>query len=206
MKTTKSLSFFVTIWMSVAIGVSMAAYAMYERQTMPGLSLKELLVQHLGHMLILGAVIYSLCWCVFYFVLLRPLNRIYLHLYAVGAGQLKTLELDSNVHEIRTIVDGINLMLSRLKLGADCDALEHAEQCIAEIRQMSRQLAIIDQEHVSHVLDKLADDLEKILPSIILVRRGMPPPTPVGAAASYSSLETESDRRSDSHHKSDGDS
>lgn len=204
MKTTRSLSFHVAIWMAVAIGFSMAAYALYERQTSPNLTWSELAVQHLGHVLGLGVMIYILSWGVFYFLLLRPLNRIYLHLYALGAGQLKPLELNSNVREIRTIVDGINLMLSRLTLGADRDALEHAQQCIAEIREMSRQLAITEHEHMSHVLDKLADDLEKSLPNI-LVRRGMPPPTPVGTAASHSSLETENDQ-SALHHKSDGDS
>lgn len=176
MKTTRSLSFFVTVWMAAAIAVSMGAYAVYERTTMPGLSLRELVVQHLGHVLGLGAMIYVLCWGVFYFVLLRPLNRIYLHLYTVGAGQLKTLELDSNVREIRTIVDGVNLMLSRIKLGGNSDALELAQQRITEIQGITRQLTTPDHEHVSVLLDKLAD-LQKSLPNI-LVRRAMPPPKP----------------------------
>jgi hypothetical protein len=174
MKTTRSLSFFVTVWMAVAIAASMAAYAVYERQAMPYLPLSELVAQHLGHVLGLGLLIYVLCWCVFYFLLLRPLNRIYLHLYTVGAGQLNTLELDSNVREIRTIVDGVNLMLSRIKLGADIDALELAQQRIAEIQEMTRQLTTPDPEHISVLLDKLAD-LQKSLPNI-LVRRAMPPP------------------------------
>lgn len=180
MKTTRSLSLFVTIWMAAAIAISMGAYAVYEYATIPGLTLRELAVQHLGHVLALGGVIYILCWAVFYFVLLRPLNRIYLHLYTVGAGQLKTLELDSNVREIRTIVDGVNLMLSRLTLGADTDALELAQQRIAEIREMTHQLTTSDQEHISVLLDKLAD-LQRTLPNI-LARRGMPPPTPAGQA------------------------
>jgi nitrate/nitrite-specific signal transduction histidine kinase len=166
---------------------------------MPGLTLRELAVQHLGHVLVLGGVIYVLRWAVFYFVLLRPLNRIYLHLYTVGAGQLKALELDSNVREIRTIVDGVNLMLSRLKLGGDSDALELAQARIAEIRETTRQLATTDQEHVSVVLDKLAD-LQRSLPNI-LVRRGMPPPTPAGTVKTCCSngncLDAASDKSGD---------
>ncbi len=173
---TRSLSFYVTLWMAVVIAASMAAYAVYERQTMPDLPLSELVTQHLGHVLGLGILIYVLSWAVFYFVLLRPLNRIYLHLYTIGAGQLKALELDSNVREIRTIVDGVNLMLSRLKLGGDSDALELAQTRIAEIQEITRQLTTPDHEHISVLLDKLAD-LQKSLPNI-LVRRSMPPPTP----------------------------
>ncbi len=205
MKTTKSLSFFVTVWMAVVIAVSMGAYAAFEYATAPGQNLRELAVAHLGHVLGLGVMIYVLCWGVFYFLLLRPFNRIYLHLYTVGAGQLNPLELHSNVREIRTIVDGVNLMLSRLKLGADRDALERAQQCITEIREMSRQLAITEHEQMSHVLDKLADDLEKSLPNI-LVRRGMPPPTPAGGAAAYSSLAVEDDERSIPHGGNAGES
>jgi hypothetical protein len=58
-------------------------------------------------------------------------------------------------------------MLSRLKLGTNRDALKHAQQCIAEIREMGRQLAITEQEHVGLMLDKLADDLDKSLPNIL---------------------------------------
>lgn len=173
MRTTRSLSFFVTVWMAVAIGVSMAAYAAYEYATMPGATVKELALQHLGHVLALGILSYALCWAVFYFVLLRPLSRIYLHLYTVGAGKLKTLELDSNVREIRTIVDGVNLMLSRLKLGADGDALELAQKRIAEIRELAGHLPAAQHEQLvglaEAVRDKLAD-LEKSLPRLLVAQ------------------------------------
>jgi len=181
---TRSLSFHLTIWMAVAIAASMGAYAALEYRSTPGLTLSELVVQHLGHVLGLGILIYILCWAVFYFVLLRPLNRIYLHLYTIGAGQLRNLELNSNVREIRTIVDGVNLMLSRLKLGGDCNALELAQQRVAEIQEMTRKLTTPDHEHISVLLDKLAD-LQKSLPNI-LVRPAMPPPTLVSARATTS--------------------
>ena len=163
---TRTLSFFVTVWMAAAIGVSMGAYAVYEYATMPGVTMRQLAVEHLGHVLGLGVLTYILCWTVFYFLLLRPLNRIYLHLYTIGAGQLTTLELDSNVREIRTIVDGVNLMLSRLKQGADDNALQLSQKRVAEIRELARQLTTPDHEHVTTLLDKLAD-LERSLPGIL---------------------------------------
>jgi hypothetical protein len=185
MKTTRSLSFFVAVWMAAAIAASMAAYGVYEYAAMPGHTLRELAIEHLGHVLALGLLTYALCWAVFYFVLLRPLGRIYLHLYTVGAGRLKTLELHSNVREIRTIVDGVNLMLSRLKLGADSDALELAQQRIAEIRDVTRQLATADHEHFGILLDTVRDklaDLEKALPHILAAQGSLSGSSDAGAA------------------------
>jgi len=166
MKVKTSLSFVVTVWMAVAIAVSMLGYAVVEQQTMPGASLRELLVEHLWHVLGLGAVIYLMCWAVFYFVLLRPVNRIYLHLYSIGAGQREPLQLDSNVREIRTIVDGVNLMLARFKQSANAQALELAQSRLAEIRRMTHHLAATDQEHTQLLLEKLAD-VESAIPNIV---------------------------------------
>lgn len=185
MKTTRSLSFFVAVWMAAAIAASMAAYAVYEYATRPGHTLRALAIEHLGHVLALGLVMYVLCWFVFYFLLLRPLNRIYLHLYTIGAGQLKTLELDSNVREIRTIVDGVNLMLSRLKLGADNHPLELAQKSIAEIRTLTGQVAVMDAAHAGILQDKLAD-LEKSLLGM-LASLGKPAPLSGAGAPNPSS-------------------
>ena len=76
------------------------------------------------------------------------------------------LKLDSRVLEIRTIVDGVNLMLSRLKLAANENALEQAQARVAEIRALARQLTTPDHEHITSLLGKLAD-LEKSLPGIL---------------------------------------
>ena len=178
---TRSLSFFVTIWMAAAVAAGMGVYALYEHVIMPGHTLRELAVEHLGHVLVLGVTIYVLCWAVFYFLLLRPLNRIYLHLYTIGTGRLEMLELDSRVREIRTIVDGVNLMLSRLKLGADDNALELAQQRIAEIRELTCRPAPPDPLQTSLLLDKLAE-LERCLPKILSHGNGLTPPagTPGG--------------------------
>lgn len=156
MNATRSLSFYVTVWLAVAIVIGMAAYAVYQYFTMPGMTVQQLLLHHLWHVLALGAVIYMLCWLVFYRVLLRPLQQIYLHLYAVGAGKLEPLVLESNVAEIRTIVEGINLMLRRMEQGVDVQALEHAQGVIAELKEAIRRWEVSEPAATGFPLEKLA--------------------------------------------------
>ena len=177
MNATRSLSFYVTVWLAVAIAVSMAAYAFYQYFTMPGITATELFLHHLWHVLALGAVIYVLCWLVFDRVLLRPLKQIYIHLYALGAGKLEPLALESNVAEIRTIVEGINLMLRQMEQGADAQALEHAQRVIAELKEAIRQWEVSEPAATSFPLEKLAA-LERSLLAIVRNVKASAKPTP----------------------------
>lgn len=161
---TKNLSFLIAVWMAVAIAGSMAAYAVYQFFTMPGMTVKELFLHHFWHVLALGSVIYVLCWFLFKRIVLRPLTCIYLHLYAVGGGKLELLELNSNVTEIRTIVEGVNLMLTRLKQGLKSNALEDSELRISEIKDLLRNLGTSEPEKLDSALEKLEQLERNLLP------------------------------------------
>lgn len=156
----------MTLWMAAIIAGSMAVYAGYEYATMPNHKLRQLAVEHLSHVIVLGFLIYGLCYGVFYFLLLRPLNRIYLHLYTVGAGRFQMLDMDTNVREIRTIVDGVNLMFSRLKEGADKNALDLVQRRMAEIRALVMEMEEPNHQQVSVLLGEL-NELENRLQGII---------------------------------------
>lgn len=149
--------------MAAAIAVSMTTYAVYQYFAMPGMTVADLFLHHLWHVLALGGIIYILCWVIFDRALLQPMKRIYLHLYAVGAGKLEPLELESSVTEIQTIVEGVNVMLSRLKHGADANTIELARQRIEEIKNNVMELSTPDRTGVAEILDALAE-LERGLP------------------------------------------
>ena len=126
MKSRKSLSFLVAFWAGLAIAASMAAYAVLQYVTTPGVTAGDLAATHLWHVLALAAVIYLLLLAVFRKVILEPLRKVYFHLYGVGTGRLAELQLTTRVNEIQTIVDGVNLMIKRMGQGYDAEALEHA--------------------------------------------------------------------------------
>lgn len=183
MNAPRSLSFYVAVWMAAAIAVSMAAYAVYQYFAMPGMTVADLFLHHLWHVLALGVVIYILCWVVFDRALFQPMKRIYIHLYAVGAGKLEPLEFDSSVTEIQTIVEGVNLMLSRLKHGADANTIELARQRIEEIKNSVMELNAPDRASVAEVLDALAE-LERGLPVVAQNKKAQPDDTQAASTES----------------------
>lgn len=155
MKTPRTLSFHVTIWLAVAVGLGMAAYAIYQYATLPGQTARDLLLHHSWHVLVLGAVIYIVSWVMFEWVLVRPLEAIYVHLYAIGAGRRSRLEIQSNVREIVTIVEGINLMLQRLEQGGNDAAIQRTESDFAQLRKAVEELQVASPEAKGAALDQL---------------------------------------------------
>ncbi|MBI4583544.1 MAG: hypothetical protein HY717_05940 [Planctomycetes bacterium] len=78
MGNQKSLSFVVALWTAIAIALSMGIYAVLQYFLVPNVTLSELLLNHLWHVLVLGSVIYLFLWLILKNVLLRPLQQIYL--------------------------------------------------------------------------------------------------------------------------------
>ena len=157
-----SLSFVAALWTAAAIAVVMAVYAVLQKAIEPDVTWRELFVHHLWHVFVLGGVIHLACWLVFQRLLGRPLNRIYLHLYGMGKGRLEPLKVESNVRELRSIIDGINLLIWRMGRSDDPNALPDAQERIATIRQRLRDLSMQQPEQSGEVTE-LLDGLERDL-------------------------------------------
>jgi hypothetical protein len=155
---------------------------------MPGMTVRELILVHLWHVLVLGAVIYILCWLLFRQILLQPLSKIYLHLYATGSGKIEPLQLETHVTELRSIVDAVNLLhrIQRVDYAAEGSALDHARHDIHEICELVKRLPTSVNDVTTQVLERAAD-LEENLKAIALQRSHLdedkatqkisPPPT-----------------------------
>lgn len=168
-ETGISLSLLVALWTAAAIAIAMGAYAVYQHFQLPETTLKNLFVHHLWHVLVLGVVIYVACWSAFRQFLLKPLNRIYVHLYGLGSGKMRKLDLHSSVRELQTIVHGINLMIWRLNQWMDADALTQTHARINEIKTISEQLRIENRTVADHLQDQ-AVGLEKSILAVMEAR------------------------------------
>lgn len=147
----------------MAVAVVMAAYAVLEYFVFqPGMTLKELVLRHLWHVLALGAVIHVTCWFVLRHLLVEPLNGIYLHLYAVGQGKLEPMKLDSQLHTIQSIVEGLNLMIWRLGQASDTQTVLKAKQQLAQIEEVAGALSAVEPG-LAHQLQVQLKELESSL-------------------------------------------
>ena len=115
-RNTVSLSFVVAIWSATAIAISMGLYALWQYFSMPDADARQLVLEHLWHVVVLGVAIYIMIWFVFRRILLRPIKKIFVHLYKVGTGRVEKLRLESSAREVAKIVDSINIMVERMGL------------------------------------------------------------------------------------------
>jgi len=163
MSQTRSLSFLMSAWMAVAIAAAMGIYGVFQYLVSPTTSASELLLNHLWHVIVLAGVIYGLSWIVFRRAVAQPLERIYAHLYGIGTGRLGELKLDTNVTEIHTIVEGINVMLRRMMQGPGGQAAKHAQEQTAALRDLAKKLAPEHREVAMGILDRLAEIDKSVL-------------------------------------------
>lgn len=162
MKRTRSLALVVSCWLALAIAASMGIYAVFQYYSVPGMTVKELFLHHLWHVLSLGALIYVLCWALLQRVLLQPLSKIYLHLYSAGKGKAHLLELDTRITELRTIVDGINLMLRLQSPEYATQGRVLAKHSILQIKTLAHALPPSAGDIATQLLSCVTD-LEKAL-------------------------------------------
>lgn len=164
MKKAQSLSFIVTIWTGAVIAASMTVYAVFQFLSMPDMTVKQLFLQHLWHVLSLGIIIYFFCWIAFQRIIVRPLELICLHLYRVGDGKVRTLTLQSKVTEIQSLVKNINLMTEHMKQAGDKGVIEHAQQSIEKIKDLGEQFAKHDEDQARQLFVLLARLEKSLLP------------------------------------------
>jgi len=147
--TKVSLSFLASIWSASAIAVSMGVYAVFQYYSTPGSAVMDLFLKHLWHVLVLGIMIYVLLWFILKKVLLKPIQRIHLHLYKVSTGRIEPLELETNVQELDTIVKGINFLVGRMGEGVP-------DQEIAAIREAVMKLHDTAPSETQEILEHLS--------------------------------------------------
>lgn len=167
-----SLSFVVTFWTAAAIALSMAFYAVMQQQLHPDMTVVDLVLHHLWHVLALGAVINLTLWLGFRRFLWRPLMQIFMHLYGVGKGRLAPLRVNSRIRELTTIADGINLMIWRMGREIDPEAIDRASRSLANLRGL---LAPLTGENPD-LFNEISKQLEEIEHSLLALAQTMPAP------------------------------
>lgn len=156
--TRWSSSLLTSLLAGGAVAMGMLIYGIGQYFADPTLSPMYLLVQHTWHVLALWFLIYASVYASLRHFLFRPINRIYVHLYRVGAGQVSPLRLRTPVRELAEVVDAINIMIRRM----ENHRYASVETDIRDIAQHLRDVAK-SQEHVdAHVSIQLLKAAKKL--------------------------------------------
>ncbi len=78
-------------------------------------SWSEFFGHHLIPSLVTGLIIWVILSALLHRTVTEPLRHLFAHLYRVGSGRLEPISPDTGVVEIQTIVEGVNLLVHRLR-------------------------------------------------------------------------------------------
>lgn len=143
----------VAITSIVAVLAGMLIYTAVEFFLSPPEDTSEFLTHHLLHALLIAVLVWGILSFLLTKKIVGPVREIFRHLYQVGSGRLEHLELESRIQEIRTVVGGINLLVTRLKDAPDHHGFKKACEDLAMLR--------ID---LVQIVEASEDDAEKFVP------------------------------------------
>lgn len=124
---------------SVAIGtVSWTAIELAGGQTP---SASELFYHHVVPAVVIGVVVVVVLSILLNRFVVDPAQAVFSHLYRIGSGRLDSLDLDTGVEEIQTMVDGVNLLVQRLQAPSRDASFAQAQQRLQRLRKEMRSLA-----------------------------------------------------------------
>lgn len=166
MKRPRSLSFYVAVWTAGGIAAAMALYGVFQYFSLPDQTVGGLLFRHLWHVVALGFVIWGVCWFGFRRTLVRPVRAIQRHLYGVATGHVENLRLDTPVREIGSMVEGVNLMVRRMRGQGHARGPEDLLVRTEALRNLVYSLLTEDPAAASPLLDEIAHLESSVLASV----------------------------------------
>ena len=140
MTRTMSLAGVAAACAAMANVLAMAIYGAYEYLAGRAPDLAGLVLEHLGHVFVLAVVGYGTAWLVMRRLVVEPMRRAESHMYRIGAGALRPLQLRTAIRELRTLEHGVNLMLERMRMGVDEGVLREAEQDLESLEGLAQAL------------------------------------------------------------------
>lgn len=161
----RSLTLIVTLYCAAVIAAGMGVYAGFQYFLGREHTVIGLIVQHGWHVLVLGVLIYLALYVVLLRKIVRPLQSLFLKLYAIAGGDLRPASIESNILEIQGIADGINLMLARIGRSAPGVSLSELANVASELRSLARSYSV--PQTTKDALLKIAADIEGAAASLM---------------------------------------
>ncbi len=149
---TWPLSTVVTLWSAAAMALAMGLYAALEVLAF-GEPVSASFLKHMSHVVALSAFILAAMTVVVYKKVTMPIGAINGYLYRLGAGDTLFPPPTSNIAELRQLTRGILAMMDRMHSGAPGLARTQADQALADLKDIAKDLAEVQPLASSKILD-----------------------------------------------------
>lgn len=169
MNAKLSIAAITSLATAVVTASAMFAYAAVEHRTSPSTGWSD----HLWHVAALGALSYLALLGVLQWTVVRPLRRLYRHLYRFALGHLDRVPATSSVREISDLCVAVNHMVDRLGMEVDRDAVGSIREELTELRKAA---AALPDEEGSRVR-RHADALHQAFATLVHWRAAQHVPT-----------------------------
>jgi len=165
-----SLALVVAVDSAVVIALGMAVYAAYQYITTPGKTVLGLVFEHSWHVIFLGLLIYVTLYAVLYKKVVIPIHDLYQKLYAITRGNLKSLEIESNIVEIAEIAEGVQLLLDEMDSSVPDISLAKLSDDTEKIRLIAKESDALDTA-AKDILMSVANEIDEVVRGLFLAKR-----------------------------------
>jgi methyl-accepting chemotaxis protein len=157
-----ALSILIAKYVALILTGGMAAYACVQYMLMPDVTVMQLAVEHLGHVVFLMLLVYIVLYFVLMKVVVGPIQRFRAKLYRVAGGDLTPISEASRITEMQEMADGINLMIERLAAGLPHTSLADLSTRAAELRELAQRSDNLSLEQKETLLN-VAQEMEALV-------------------------------------------
>jgi methyl-accepting chemotaxis protein len=99
----------------------------------------DFFVHHLMHTLIVVGVVAVVASATMHKLVIKPVSHVFIHIRRMAAGRIENIDLECRSDEIRSVVESINHLATRLRTPGNNDALAHAIDDIRDLRKQLRE-------------------------------------------------------------------
>lgn len=166
MKKNISLATSVARITAVVIAVAMLIYAIYQYVVMPDMTIAQLFVGHLWHVIVLGVLTYFVLQVMLKKKVVEPVQQLYVKFYGISRGDYEPINIESNIREIQDIAESINLILLKKEKRPSEPLLLKLRNFGGTLRVLIRKLSDTlddaDRTMLMHIISETEDLIVKL--------------------------------------------
>lgn len=135
-----SLGWFVALLSAVIVGSFMILHDAFLGNLDAAGGMSQRLLSHGWHVVLYVVIVFLLMNAILQKLLVRPVQKLYLQLYALSKGEIAPIVVQSHLAEIQEIEDGINMIIDRLPSHLNETPLEKISREVQQLRVTADQL------------------------------------------------------------------